>query len=125
MLEFIVNTFIAIGLIIVGSRKLIKYLHRKQFSSVTGKVVAFKKELEAEYFVKYPIVNYSINNENISTQADFGMSLFNWKIGDEITVYYDANDPSKCFLWDYRIKNLSVFIIIIGIIFFIVGFQFL
>lgn len=124
MIAFIVNFFISLSLIIIGLKHLLRSLYRKKYSTTNAKVVSFERELDAEHLIKYPIIEYVAENRKIVAKIEFGMSLFSWKIGDELQVFYKPNNPDIFFIWDSRAKLLTALLIFFGVIFFVIGFRF-
>lgn len=126
MLGFIVNLFISLGLVTIGVNYFIRSLrYKKKFSPIISTVIAIETEIDSDTFVKYPIIKYIANGQEFSTKVDFGMTIFQWKKGDEIRILYNPLNPKDFIVDEFKVKLLSWIMIIAGSIFCLLGFYYL
>jgi len=125
MIAFIVNLFISLGLVVTGCSYFIKrIIFKKRFRSGISKVISVETEVESDSFVKYPIIKYIANGNEVIAKVDFGMTIFSWKKDDEIRIFYNPEKPKDFIVDEFRVKLLSFVMIIVGFILMVAGFYF-
>lgn len=125
MIGYLVSLFLSISLIFIGVEHFIKYfIIKNKHIKCTATVIEVKNKLDDEYFIKYPIIEYKVLNEIISLQLNLGMSIFQWKVGDQINIFYNPRDIKTIFINEMKAKILYGLMIIVGFIFLIVNIYF-
>ena len=103
--------FLSIGVFIFYE----DYTFLKKSQSATGIVVDLEYTLEVGRRVYYPIVNFTTEkNESITFRGRTGSTPPQYKIGDEVPVIYDPDNP-------YNARIYSAYYWVIPIVFVVVG----
>lgn len=55
----------------------------------------------------FPIYEYEVNNEVIRAEYDAGTARCQFKIGDEVKIWYDSNSPDYSYMEGYK-EDMSV-----------------
>lgn len=89
----------------------------KYASITTGKVIDYKTKWQRKAPIYLPEITFQTEqNEKITFVEEEGSSFKDYEIGDEVDVYYDADNPSSAGIMKYAgYDSMSVIVILLGI----------
>lgn len=114
LIVFGIGAFIVFGTILQKERRKrdLKYA-----SITTGKVIGYKTEFQRKARIYLPEISFQTEqNEEFTFVEEEGSSFKDYEIGDEVEVYYDADNPSSAGILKYAgYDSGSVLVILLGI----------
>lgn len=135
--------FLGVCIVLVGIQTLIKAQESVSWPTVEGVVVSSSvydskdrndSSSKSVYHaaVNYEfIVNETLYRSNVVAFGDYGSAdashandiVWRYQTGENVTVYYQHNDPEECLL-EPGLTAQSFFILIFGLVFFVAGTYF-
>lgn len=114
--------FIVLGIAIPFYSKAQK---RKCTCKTSAKISAIKKRDAGEYRTTYiPILEYTVNNQKITTESPVNLSQLEYTVGDIVEIYYNPNNIKELFIPKFvkNTENMWLIFLLIGILMFIPTF---
>ncbi len=97
------------------------YLFSTVFSSATARTQGQVVELAFNGKGRVPVVSYSVEGKSYTHRSELSTSLPSFKVGDQVTILYDPNNPQNSEIEGYRIGSfLALLLGIIGLVFGVV-----
>ena len=110
-----IHYFIGIILLIVGLM-LIKSTNELEKTTGIIRNIQINPD-DKSYYIQ---VEYNVSNTKLIRRVT-GYKNYNYKINDEITIYYDKNEPNICKIHQFNYKYIGIIILIIGL--FTLGYK--
>ncbi len=71
-------------------------------SQTWGKIVNISQMKTGRHRCYFPTYEYVVGNEVISVEIDFGTTYCQYKIGEQVKIWYDASFPSYSYIDGYK-----------------------